>query len=381
MPIVTKLYAFGSNGSGQLGVGHYEDLSKPEICKFLLSNDDESDTGLKWALSENIVKIVAGGNHTLILTESGTVYASGDNGGGRCDPLELFKTSYQFRQVKTADRLGRITDIAATWDASFIVVEDSKVYTFGTGEQRMLTNTKSVSDIEQDQTPMFEVEKHASTEKPCRILAITASMQHVVLVLSDGVVFGWGGCRKGQLGVVPDGTGSTAIIPIRIEVSSKVAQAVTGRDYTFLRSTQGDCVLLGEKKHFVQPFDFKQHLDSSLQSGWSSVFNIENGILFGIGKGKRGQLPPDKLPILKAFAAGSEHVIALSADGSILAWGWGEHGNCGQPLDDRGNVAGRYNTIETKLDTQEIVAGLGAGCATSFFWTQTESRDSNRTIL
>lgn len=77
-----SLFAFGSNGSGQLGIGHDEDVSVPTRCLFeegQTPSEEENGTQAK-----TISCIVAGGNHTLILYQDGSVYAAGCNEDGRC---------------------------------------------------------------------------------------------------------------------------------------------------------------------------------------------------------------------------------------------------------------------------------------------------------
>lgn len=71
------LFAFGSNGSGQLGLGHTEDVSIPTRCVFDDEASPQADNG-------KVVRIAAGGNHTLVLFENGAVYAAGCNVDGRC---------------------------------------------------------------------------------------------------------------------------------------------------------------------------------------------------------------------------------------------------------------------------------------------------------
>ena len=57
--MVMPLYAFGSNGSGQLGVGHTTDLSRPTLHKTEATDEPTA--------------IRAGGSHTIIIYHSGNV--------------------------------------------------------------------------------------------------------------------------------------------------------------------------------------------------------------------------------------------------------------------------------------------------------------------
>ncbi|TKA70058.1 hypothetical protein B0A55_06243 [Friedmanniomyces simplex] len=98
-------------------------------------------------------------------------------------------------------------------------------------------------------------------------------------------------------------------------------------------------------------------------ASWGSIYVLkDDGELLGFGRDDHGQLPPPGLPPVQAIAAGSEHCIALTKAGKVLAWGWGEHGNCGEPTDARGDVKGHWNEI----DMPGSVRAVFAGCATSF---------------
>src|ERR1700744_3421418 len=63
----------GSNASGQLGLGHRDDVDIP--TKSIFSSVDKQ---------VKVSKIVGGGNHTLILLSNGEIYAAGNFEDGRC---------------------------------------------------------------------------------------------------------------------------------------------------------------------------------------------------------------------------------------------------------------------------------------------------------
>jgi protein ATS1 len=70
--------------------------------------------------------------------------------------------------------------------------------------------------------------------------------------------------------------------------------------------------------------------------------------------------------VVRELAVGSEHVLALVDGGKVVAFGWGEHGNCGPVADKRGDVKGRYIEIPVPGEEGSEVVGVGAGCATSW---------------
>ncbi|EAQ91120.1 hypothetical protein CHGG_03055 [Chaetomium globosum CBS 148.51] len=74
------IQALGSNGSGQLGIGHKEDVSAPQPVLLPSSITTASPP-------PKLKSIAAGGNHTLLLFESGDLLWSGDHTTGACGPV------------------------------------------------------------------------------------------------------------------------------------------------------------------------------------------------------------------------------------------------------------------------------------------------------
>lgn len=83
-----KAMTFGRNQYGQLGIGNTTLMDNPTIVP---------------ALQEmNVIAAATGRNHTLFLTDTGTVYACGDNRSGQCgvgnlQPTILSPTRINYR--------------------------------------------------------------------------------------------------------------------------------------------------------------------------------------------------------------------------------------------------------------------------------------------
>jgi protein ATS1 len=355
------IFALGSNGSGQLGIGHKEDVSVPKPA-----------TGPADLLESRIVKVAAGGNHTLILTASGGLYWSGDASSGACGRVQRLEGSSQrtepaFRRVDLGDGDLRVGLIAATWEASIFTGKDAegrntKVWSMGTGMKGELGQGELIV-----KTPVAGV----VCEFPppgLEIISLSACMGHVAALLSNGEAFGWGNGRKGQLGL-PEGI---VHAPRKIEgIPFKVARVVCGREFTCLvgQPETGDVVVLGSDK-----WDIKSAAPKSIpgwkevQASWSNIFVLnQNDVVTGWGRDDHGQKAPPGMSLIAQISAGSEHSIALTQDGNAIAWGWGEHGNCG-PHTDNGDVKGRWNVIASSdyLPPDTKIVGVAAGCATSW---------------
>lgn len=435
-----NLFAFGSNGSGQLGIGHEEDVSTPTQCLFTPSAKAEDEN-----IKDEIIQIVAGGNHTLLLTRHGYVYAAGCNSDGRCGPdlslkgqasntgqwEENTSSVHTFRRVLLTDSMteslvSKFKCISATWEGSTLVSETSdgtteeRVYVLGSSPKGELGLGSTTTTVQAGSSiPSFP-------PTGTQVSALASSMGHTVAVLSNGEVYGWGGARKGQLG---EKSKSEKIIwaPAKIEIPFPAKGAVCGREFTVIygEKERGELFVLGDQANRWGILDVKDtaslqekirerkrarewssrsngqeqeqgneddneaSVDSSRASAgmwgfedigasWHGIYvqvrlasdarsAADESVLIAWGRNDRGQLPPVDLPSCEKIAVGSEHVLVLLRDGSVAAFGWGEHGNCGPETDHLGNVSGLHKVISVP-DARDggRVIGVGAGCATSW---------------
>ncbi|KAI0103857.1 regulator of chromosome condensation 1/beta-lactamase-inhibitor protein II [Nemania sp. FL0031] len=301
------LFALGSNGSGQLGLGHKEDVSVPKQVEFSQTLHDDP-----------ITQVAAGGNHTIVITASGKAYWSGDYANGCCGIIESeIKENSRpiFRKLclSSFTDMGPVIHATCTWDTTILVVGDEN------GQGTQLYSCGSAEPTGATPVPIPDFPPVGTT-----VTSLAAGFRHVVVVLNNGDVYGWGNGRKGQLGQMEDGTDAKGIVmrPRKIgSVSFKVVKVK------------------------------------------------RDGMLVAWGRDDHGQLPPPSLPEIASIAAGSEHVVALTATGDVLTWGWGEHGNCGPHTDKRfGDVKGRWNMLASLKNLPEgsSITAIGAGCATSW---------------
>lgn len=347
-----RILALGSNSSGQLGIGDSADTSEPQLCLIDGSEMGEAD--------KQVAKIVGGGNHTLVLSSEGRLWAAGKNDDGRCVLPRVTKNLEAFQHVESG---GVFTDVAATWEASVIVVGKRHVFTCGSGSKGELGQGR---DTLKSPTPRRVAMDDVSLEGDAEVVDVVAGVNHALFLASTGELYGWGTSRKGQLGAQ---LREDKIVwkPRKIDVPFSVRQAVAGRDFTYVVGHDKQHLLLGDAKHFSDtPNVSVESCADNLICGWSNIYYHSAADLRGFGRNDRGQLPPKVLPPVKHFVAGSEHCVAATENGKVLSWGWGEHGNCGTPVDAKGNVMDRYNIIPLDVRSDETIGGVFAGCATTF---------------
>jgi protein ATS1 len=200
------------------------------------------------------------------------------------------------------------------------------------------------------------------------IVDIAASMSHTVAVLSNGDVYGWGAGRKGQLGQ----TASDHWSPRKIDdVPFHACRVACGREFTYIvgHASEGKHLVLGSDKwSIISDAPAAVHLWKDIGASWGSIFVLlESGAMLSWGRNDHKQLCPPGIPKIQRIAVGSEHAVALTEHGDVIAWGWGEHGNCGS-IHDLNNV----DFASNKIELSQGVRALGAGCATSWVATSND---------
>jgi protein ATS1 len=432
--MTTRLYALGSNSTGQLGIGHHEDVDVPTPCHFTSppNFDPLSSEGLtakSCDLISPIRKIVAGGNHTIVLCDNGAVYAAGNREalGEVIDPgvnhpvhdnpnLQDLATSFQkVMWWEGSELLDTFVDVSATWSASFFVVAPQirngylarlgRIYVAGRGEKGELGLGKDVIETAKPrEVAAFGTEKPLDYEGtdpkdlaliPGILAGIWSSVAYTVTCSTEGAhVFGWGNCRKGQLGQSAK-EDKVAWYPREVPIDEikidRIFMAAVGKDFMFLQGSHGShesrmrkWKLLGgndlskddgnDMKRLLTeltipvPSGETVWLGTTPLASWSNIYVLESRThrVKALGRNDYGQLPPKELPKVWTMAAGSEHCVGVTIQGRVVTWGWGEHGNCGRKSDETGQG---WSVLSLPAPGTHIVAGVGAGCATTFAWT------------
>jgi alpha-tubulin suppressor-like RCC1 family protein len=170
-----KVYAWGRNGSGQLGDGTVESRSLPVAVV---------------VGSVRYSGIAAGRFHSLGLATDGKVYGWGGNGFGQ---LGDGTTDGRLEPVLASGLSGLAQGVSAGWVHSVVLGVDGKAYAWGGN------NTGQLGD--------GTVAEHSTA---VAVLGISVNLKSVVAggeyslgLGNDGVVYGWGANESGQLG---DGT-------------------------------------------------------------------------------------------------------------------------------------------------------------------------------
>jgi len=183
-----KLYAFGYNYYGQLGIGDTYNTKYP--------------TEVKQFTDDKIVSIASGSNHTYALTASGDLFSFGQNQFGQLGLGEGIEVAYtgtkvQFNQFAADERIDFIS--ASNGNRLCLVVTNLKrVFVFG-----------SIYDLFSNNRYI----KHNPTEilffRGKNIISIITGYMHFLALSADGTLYAWGDNSRGQLGTQTDSESRT----------------------------------------------------------------------------------------------------------------------------------------------------------------------------
>ncbi|XP_061033979.1 X-linked retinitis pigmentosa GTPase regulator isoform X2 [Eubalaena glacialis] len=186
-----KLFVFGSNNWGQLGLGSKSTVNKPTCVK---------------ALKPEKVKFAAcGRNHTLVSTEGGKVYAAGGNTEGQ---LGLGDTEERntFHLISFFTSQHKIKQLSAGSNTSAALTEDGELFMWGDNSEGQigLQNITSIC-----------VPHQVTIGKP--ISWISCGYYHSAFVTTEGELYTFGEPEYGKLG-----------LPEKLLINHKVPQLVPG---------------------------------------------------------------------------------------------------------------------------------------------------------
>ncbi|CAH1103130.1 unnamed protein product [Psylliodes chrysocephalus] len=184
-----KVYGTGINTDSQIG---YHEIRKDHPLEVIFL-PKPIDLPFKNPVKSKVTKLAAGRAHILVLTDEG-LFTLGNNAYGQCGrkviPNENYSKSNYINHIENIDDK-KIVDVMCGQDHSLILTEDGSVYSCGWGAdgQTGLEHFNNCSEF-------TKVNGDIQNEKIIKL----SSRSDFVLALNDkGQVFGWGNTEYGQM--------------------------------------------------------------------------------------------------------------------------------------------------------------------------------------
>ncbi|XP_014250769.1 protein RCC2 homolog [Cimex lectularius] len=243
-----KVYTLGRNEKGQLGTGDTDTRFQPY---FLEAMKDI-----------NVVNASCGRNHTLLLTDRGTVYAMGDNKMGQCgvgnkNPTIMIPTRVRYKGPP-------IVKVVCGADFSLILDLKGNIHTFGDPEYGQLGHNNNgeyliaankmiriPEKVPKRVTLFIEKQKdHVTPIEVSDIIDVACGTNHTVVLDSKRRLFSWGFGGYGRLGHAETKDEYIPRLVKFFETQGKGVKAVyCGSQFSVAVSEHKMCYLFGKTKN------------------------------------------------------------------------------------------------------------------------------------
>lgn len=276
---------WGRGSSGQLGHGEVENSIQPKLVQALESL--------------NVTHVSAGWNHSGFVTESGSVFTCGDGSFGQLGHGDFDSHSLPIKMSHFVSKPAR--QIACGMRHTLVLLKDNSkgVYGFGSCKRGQLgisiEKTKSVC-IPQMSAGLEDIE----------IESVYANGDHSASLSADGRVFTWGRGFSGS---------SDAYTPQYLNLPLLFTQIALGWNHALLLTGDRVVYMLGGKHHGVLGESQRKNQVKHLSEICEEIVPIKVEDL-------------DEIEVLQ-ISTGAEHSALVTKNGSVMMWGWGEHGQLG----------------------------------------------------
>ncbi|RLU21926.1 hypothetical protein DMN91_006305 [Ooceraea biroi] len=280
-----RLFVFGSNDWGQLGLGHKNHISKPSCVKILKP--------------EKVTHVACGRAHTLICTGAQKIFACGSNQEGQLgrESSAIGDSSSSPILVYDCGLAGsRIVQVAAGSHHSMALTSGGEVVAWGSNLEGQL-GLSGISGL---------VNKPTKVPIPEPVKEISVGYYHSAFLTESGLVYVCGESESGKLGI--DVNFSTQVAPKQMQLPIPAVHVVCGGHHTLVLAENGNIYCSGS--------------NASGQLGMgTNVVEIHTPKLL-----PRGALQDER--IVK-IACGESHSAILTESGKFFTCGDGRHGKLG----------------------------------------------------
>ena len=322
-----KVFAWGENGKGQLGIGTTTDSNQPVAV----------DGG---ALADKtVIAVSAGAFHSLALTSEGRIIVWGELRTGEGTkpssllPIEFSPDGPLARENVVAVATGGTFDLALT--------AGGEIYGWGSNSSSQLGRYSNNTFYYPDPILIGKGEIGSGV-----VTAIAAGSNHALALTEHGQVYAWGSNQYGSLGIGNETPGFRSTSPVAVVSNG----ALAGKNVTTIAAVDSrSMVLTSDGRVFGWGINWNGELGTGNTAGSSAPVAVESN----------GALAGKHTTIL---ACGPAHTAVVNRDGSICAWGDNGSGELGYSGWEDSHVP---VTLPTAFLAGALPSALGAGWDTN----------------
>jgi len=316
-----RLLSWGQNSYSELGHGDSSQRQTPQVVEFL----QERQLVAK--------QVVAGNEHTAILTKDGRVFCVGYNDSGQCGVGHTNRVS-SFQEVETLRDKNVVSLCSANGCEHILVITvDGDLYSFGYNSRGQLGH---------GMTTHISRPRLVEALSGRKVVTVSCSYHHTVLATSEDEVFAMGRNDFGQLGL-----GDTLDRPRPEQILSMprgVVLSLAAGQYHSVFSIDGTGVFACGKNDYGQ-------LGVSVNAGEPRYVPVPVLPPIGIGtihtqgqgRGGNAQMQTEaaagsqtasvsgdsRMDQIVQLSCGYYHTVALTSEGKLYSWGREDYGQLG----------------------------------------------------
>ncbi|AEE30775.1 unnamed protein product [Arabidopsis thaliana] len=355
-----QVWSWGAGTDGQLGTTKLQDELLPQLLSL---------TSLP-----SISMLACGGAHVIALTSGGKVFTWGRGSSGQLGHGDILNITLPKLVSFFDDSV--ITQAAAGWSHSGFVSDSGCIFTCGNGSFGQLGHGDTLSLSTPAKVSHFNNDS---------VKMVACGMRHSLVLFAGNQVCGFGSGKRGQLGFSSDRiksvnlpcvvSGLKDVEVVRISANGDHSAAISA-DGQFFSWGRGFCG--GPDVHAPQslpsPLSFRE-----VAVGWNHALLLTvDGEVFKLGSTLNKQPEKQQLQIdssealfekvpdfdgvkVMQIAAGAEHSAAVTENGEVKTWGWGEHGQLGLGNTNDQTSPELVSLGSIDLRTKEIKVYCGSG--------------------
>lgn len=317
-----------------------------------LGNDSEKNIikPIKIKYLNNIIDIAAGDIHSIALRKDDIVLTIGGNFSGQLGNFTNESSDIPMvARENISNFLKDVIKISAGWDFSVVLKKDGTVWTFGENKYGQLGDGTT---------------KNRNYPSPVKgpygkgylkdIIDVKAGAFHVIALSKDGTLWVWGDNEFGQLG---DGTYETHYYPVKVNSIQNIVKISCGAFHSAAIN----------KKGYL--FTWGRNWKGQLGDG-----TYENKNVPVIVRDEDGKFLRDIVDV----SLGRNHTIALNKNGEVYVWGSNVFGQLGNNILKKVNFPIKVSFKGKNLNNITKISASGSYSValskdgTLYFWGSNE---------